>query len=194
MKTKFIYVIMAVLLMGSQMTLSAQNTDNKQKKQRPTPEQMVQMQTKQIVNTLMLDDATAAKFTPVYEKYLKELRECRMMTHKARTEKTKAQGTDANAKKERPSMTDDEIATMLRNQFTQSRKMLDIREKYYNEFSKILSQKQIMKIYQQEKSNMNKFRKEFDRRKGQRPGQGHKPGQGDRQRQRQHAPHQGQNK
>ena len=31
MKTKFIYVIMAVLLMGSQMTLSAQNTDNKQK-------------------------------------------------------------------------------------------------------------------------------------------------------------------
>ena len=35
------------------------------------------MQTKQIVNTLMLDDATAAKFTPVYEKYLKELRECR---------------------------------------------------------------------------------------------------------------------
>ena len=50
MKTKFIYVIMAVLLMGSQMTLSAQNTDNKQKKQRPTPEQMVQMQTKQIVN------------------------------------------------------------------------------------------------------------------------------------------------
>lgn len=85
MKTKFIYVIMAVLLMGSQMTLSAQNTDNKQK-QRPTPEQMVQMQTKQIVKTLMLDDATAAKFTPVYEKYLKELRECRMMTHKARTE------------------------------------------------------------------------------------------------------------
>ena len=140
----------------------------------------------------MLDDATAAKFTPVYEKYLKELRECRMMTHKARTEKTKGQGTDA--KKERPSMTDDEIATMLRNQFTQSRKMLDIREKYYNEFSKILSQKQIMKIYQQEKSNMNKFRKEFDRRKDQRPGQGHKPGQGDRQRQRQHAPHQGQNK
>ncbi len=31
MKTKFIYVILAVLLMGSQMTLSAQNTDNKKK-------------------------------------------------------------------------------------------------------------------------------------------------------------------
>ena len=83
----------------------------------------------------------------------------------------------SDAKKERPSMTDDEIATMLRNQFTQSRKMLDVREKYYNEFSKILSQKQILKIYQQEKMNANKFKKEFDRRKGQKPGQGHHQGQ-----------------
>ena len=176
MKTKFIYVILAVLLMGSQMTLSAQNTDNKEKKQRPTPEQMVQMQTSQMVKILMLDDATAAKFTPVYEKYLKDLRECRMMS-KPRTEKAKKQGTDANAKQERSSMTDDQIATMLRNQFTQSRKMLDVREKYYNEFSKILSQKQILKIYQQEKMNANKFKKEFDRRKGQKPGQGHHQGQ-----------------
>ena len=180
MKTKFIYVILAVLLMGSQITLSAQNTDNKARKQRPTPEQMMQMQVDQMVKTLMLDDATAAKFTPVYEKYLKELRECRMMTHKPRTEKAKDQSADANVKKERPSMTDDQIATMLRNQFTQSRKMLDIREKYYNEFSKILSQKQISRVYQQEKMNANKFRKEFDRRKGQKPGQGHHQGQRNR--------------
>ncbi len=70
-------------------------------------------------------------------------------------------GTEANTAKEtpKPVMTDAEIAKMLKDQFAQSRKMLDIREKYYNEFSKILSQKQIMKIYQQEKSNMNKFRK-----------------------------------
>lgn len=174
MKMKFIYVILAALLIGSQMTLSAQNKeDNKEKKQRPTPEQVAQMQTNQMVKALMLDDATAAKFTPVYEKYLKELRECRMMNRKAKAEKAK--GTEADAKKEvqRPSMTDAEIATMLRNQFTQSRKVLDVREKYYNEFSKILSQKQIMRIYQLEKNNANKFKKEFDRRKGQKPGQGH---------------------
>ena len=71
MKMKFIYVVLVALLLGSQMTLSAQNRDNKEKKQRPTQEQMMQMQTNQIVKTLMLDDATAAKFTPVYEKYLK---------------------------------------------------------------------------------------------------------------------------
>lgn len=32
-----------------------------------------------------------------------------------------------------------------------------------------------MKIYQTEKSNANKFRKEFDRRKGQKHGQGKRP-------------------
>ena len=117
MKMKFIYVLLGALLLGSQMSLSAQNNDNREKKQRPTQEQMVQMQTNQMVKT-------------------------------------------------------------LKNQFAQSRKMLDIREKYYNEFSKILSQKQIMKIYQQEKSNANKFKKEFDRRKkGRKPGQGHHEGQ-----------------
>ena len=144
MKTKFIYVVLAVLFMGSQMTLSAQEKDNKEKKQRPTPEQMMQMQTNQMVKALMLDDATAAKFTPIYEKYLKELRDCRMMNREPRVKKETAQGTEAKTAKgtPRPVMTDAEIAKMLKGQFAQSRKMLDIREKYYNEFSKILSQQQ----------------------------------------------------
>ncbi len=85
MKTKFVYVILVVLLMGSQMTLSAQNADNKERKQRPTQQQMMKMQVDQMVRALMLDDATTIKFTPVYEKYLKELRECRMMNRKPRT-------------------------------------------------------------------------------------------------------------
>ena len=41
MKMKFIYVVLVALLLGSQMTLSAQNRDNKEKKQRPTQEQMM---------------------------------------------------------------------------------------------------------------------------------------------------------
>ena len=32
MKMKFIYVVLVALLLGSQMTLSAQNRDNKEKK------------------------------------------------------------------------------------------------------------------------------------------------------------------
>ena len=183
MKTKFIYVVLMDLFLGSQMTLSAQNEENKERKQRPTPEQMMQMQTNQMVRALMLDDATAAKFTPIYEKYLKELRECRMMNFKPRARKDAAQGTEANTAKEtpKPVMTDAEIAKMLKDQFAQSRKMLDIREKYYNEFRKFLSPKQIQKMYNMEKHNGDKFRKEMRKRQGmkkQHDGRRHMP-QGD---------------
>ena len=88
-----------------------------------------------------------------------------------------ANRTAADKQTPKPLPTDAEVEQAIKASFAQSRKILDVREKYYNEFSNILSQKQIMKIYQQEKSNMNKFRKEFDRRKGQKPGQGHHQGQ-----------------
>lgn len=165
MKTKFMYVVLATLLLGSPLTLLAQDKVNKDKKQPPTREQMVQMQTNRMVKSLMLDDATAAKFTPVYEKYLAELAECRTMN---RGQRLNQDAKDAP----KPAMTDAEIAKQIKDQFTQSRKVLDVREKYYTEFSKVLSQKQVMKIYQMERNNMNNFKKEFDRRKGQKAEQG----------------------
>ena len=36
MKTKFIYVVLMALFLGSQMTLSAQNKENKERKQHPS--------------------------------------------------------------------------------------------------------------------------------------------------------------
>lgn len=158
--------MVAFLLMGSQVALVAQENGNKERKQRPTPEQVAQMQTNQMVKALMLDDATAAKFTPIYQNYLKEVRECRMMNRRPRMKRDEASKQEGQ-KPQRPAMTDEEIAKMLKGQFEQSRKMLDIREKYYNELSNILSQKQIMKIYQQERNNAAKFQKEWNRRKAQ---------------------------
>ena len=72
----------------------------------------------------------------------------------------------------KPLLTDAEVEQQIKGRFAQSRKILDVREKYYNEFRKILSSKQIMKIYQTEKSNANKLKKEFDRRKRQAAVQG----------------------
>ena len=60
-------------------------------------------------------------------------------------------------------------------------KILDVREKYYNEFPEILSPKQIQKMYNMEKHNGDKFRKEMRKRQGmkkQHDGRRHMP-QGD---------------
>lgn len=169
MKAKFVYLLLACLMAGSQFTLSAQNQENKDKKKRPTPEQITEHQTKQMVGMLMLDDATAAKFTPVYQNYLKELRECGMMNRRQFPEKPETEAADKKPEA-RPALTDAEIEKQIKERFAQSRKILDVREKYYDEFKKILSPKQIMKIYRTEQNNSVKVRTEFDRRKQQQAG------------------------
>ena len=167
MKAKFIYVFLTCLMIGSQLGLSAQNPMNKDKKKRHTPEQVMEHQTNQMVKMLMLDDATTAKFIPVYQNYLKELRECRMMNRA----KQRAEGTGVKPEP-KPLLTDAEVEQQIKGRFAQSRRILDVREKYYNEFRKILSPKQIMKIYQTEQNNADKLKNEFERRKKQTVAQG----------------------
>ena len=171
MKTKFIYAFLTCLVMGCQLSVSAQNQVNKGKKMNRTPEQFMERQTHQMVKTLMLDDAVTAKFVPVYQNYLKELRECRMMNRKQTPARQKVEKPGVKPES-KPLLTDAEVEQHIKGRFAQSRKILDVREKYYNEFRKILSPKQIMKIYQTEKSNANKLKKEFDRRKRQAAVQG----------------------
>lgn len=160
MKTRIIFMLLTVVAMCSQSAFA-------QEKKRPDREQIQAMQCNQVVKALMLDDATAAKFVPVYQKYLKELSEVRM--ENARKPKVKDAVTTQPAPKAIP--TDAEVEKAIKDRFAQSRKLLDIREKYYNEFRKILSPKQIMKIYQLEKGNAHKFQKEWKKRQGQKQGQ-----------------------
>ena len=148
MKTKIIFMLVAAFAVYSQSAFA-------QEKKRPDREKIQAMQCNQVVKALMLDDATAAKFTPIYLQYLKELRESRI----------------SSSRKSKPIPTDAEVEKAIKDRFAQSRKMLDIREKYYDEFRKILSPKQIMKIYQLEKGNAHKFQKEWKKRQGQKPGQ-----------------------
>lgn len=55
------------------------------------------MQCNQVVKALLLDDATAAKFTPVYMQYLKELSESRVSN--SRKLKAKETATPENVQK-----------------------------------------------------------------------------------------------
>lgn len=98
----------------------------------------------------MLDPALAAQFAPVYTNYLKELYACRT----------------AKGRKHTSSLTGEELEKLMKEHFAQSRRTLDVREKYYHEFRKILSPKQIAKVYKIEKNNAAKLKKELDGRKG----------------------------
>jgi hypothetical protein len=162
MKTKYFFVLMVAVLMGTQV-MNAQNETNKRtdKRMRPrmTMEQLADKQAAKIVTDLGLDDKTAAKFTEVYKKYMKELDDVRkeFPLYGVKGMKAKAQASIP---------TDEEVDKMMRDRFKQSRKMLEVREKYYDEFRKFLSPKQVQKVYDHGQMNRNLFHQEMNRRAG----------------------------
>ncbi len=160
MKNLIKSLLLAVCLVASIGTLQAQKPENPQKKPRFNPEQFAQMQAKHIANEIALDDATSQRFINTFCEFQKELR-----------------ALWAKPKQNKEQLTEEETGKLLKAQFEHSQKILDVRTKYYKEYSKFLSQKQILRIYELEKQMKNRFNKNAKKpqqKNGQKQGQ--KPG------------------
>lgn len=117
-------------------TLFAQNMPEPQKKQRKPV--TIEKQVNRMANQLMLDDATAAKFAPLYKEYLESLKSCcgQSCCKKA-----------AACPKENATPTDKEIEARIEKRFEMQQQRLDIQKKYYDKFKKILNAKQLEKVF-----------------------------------------------
>lgn len=163
MRTRKMWMALVAVFMGSQVMLFAQQKNEAgTERDRSGREQMQEMQCGRMIDGLALDDATAAKFSPVYKQYMAELRATRMVDRRGNISRK----TDAGQQTPKPVLTDAEVEQAIKAQFARNRKMLDIREKYYAEFRKFLSPKQIQKMYAMEKRHGDKFRKEMSKRQG----------------------------
>ena len=173
MKTKYFFVLVAAFVMGTQVMNAQRHEYGKKmnhKRGEISMETVAEMQANKIIGELGLDDKTAAKFTDVYKKYMKELDDVRReffreFMKNSGMEKGK-DGDKVNRRMQPP--TDAEVDKMMRYRFKQSRKMIDIREKYYDEFRKFLSPKQVQKVYDEGQMNPSKFHNEMNRREGMR--------------------------
>ena len=136
---KRIIRIMALAMFMVCMSMGA-NAQNKQKKDgsRMSVEQLTELRAKRIAQALALDDATAQKFTTTFCACQKEL----YAANEAMKE---------NKGKKRSEMTDAEIETIQKDRFKQSRKLLDLREKYYGEYRKFLSARQVRRVKKKKK-------------------------------------------
>lgn len=105
-------------------------------------EELAQVQAKHMAVDLGLDEAATRSFVETFCRYQKEIWALRPQYGKER-------------KKPLASAMEEEIGKELQDRFAHSRKILDIREKYYKEYSQFLTQKQIKQIYQREKKMMN---------------------------------------
>lgn len=134
------WMLCVALLAVMSVNVQAQNRE----KQRMTREELATVQAKHMAVDLALDDAASKRFVETYGKCQQEIWALRAQPGKER-------------KKSAASATEEEIKQELQRRFSHARKLLDIREKYYNEYSQFLTQKQIKQLYQQEKKMMNRL-------------------------------------
>lgn len=132
MKKMFITAFAAMLIGGS---VFAQTPAKGQK-----PEISIETIAKQKAAQLMLDDATTAKFTPLYQEYLEAM--------KANRETMKAvNGGGCQKKGGKAQLSDEELDKMITTRFECQQKCLDTQKKYYDKFKKILTVRQAEQLF-----------------------------------------------
>ena len=120
--------------------------------QRMSREQLAEKQAKHIAHELAFDETTTQQFIETYCAYQQEVW--------------------ALGPRQKPEPTNDEEAEQaIKERFERSQQILDLREKYYDEYSKFLTQQQIQRVYELERQAMNRLEKHH--RQGQRRGPNH---------------------
>ena len=103
-------------------------------------EQLAEKQAKYIASELALDDATTQKLINTYCDYQKEV-----------------WALGPKMKHQNASTTDAEAEQEIKARMERSQKILDLREKYYKEYRKFLSPKQIQRVYELEQQTMRRL-------------------------------------
>lgn len=141
MKKLFSIAICAIMMAVCSTAVQAQ--PEKSKKQRMSREQLSEVQAKRIAHELALDDATTQKLVKTFTDYQKEVWALGPRIKKGKKE----------------SMTDAEAEQAIKARMERSQKILNLREKYYKEYSKFLTPKQIQRVYDLEEKGMKRLAK-----------------------------------
>lgn len=138
--------IIAIMLQG--INMQAQNAS----KSKPVRDRLIQAKHQAIKRNLNLDKETFVKFRNLYVRYEREL---------ARIDyKNQTRLMNVNA----DSLSREEADLLITSQLKNARKIVNIRERYYKEFSSLLTPNQIIKLYQTEADIRNKVMAERKRR------------------------------
>ena len=129
------FVVAAALALGA--NAANQTTTGKQRQSR---EQLAVAQARHIAHEIALDDNTAQKFVDTYCQCQKEIWELGPRRQKGEVSKPNPE-------------------QQIQQNFERSQKILDIRQKYYKKYSTFLTQAQIQRVYELEKSMRQRLMK-----------------------------------
>lgn len=116
-------------------------------------QQKTEMRSAHMASILGLNDANTTRFRTLYTKSTDEIRAAQQKYSRIRPNKGER-------------LTDQQVKTNLERQFALSQSILDIRKKYYAEYSKFLTPRQIERLYELEKKNAEKLREMAGKRGG----------------------------
>ncbi|MBR6828807.1 MAG: hypothetical protein IKM76_11780 [Prevotella sp.] len=136
---KMLSLAICAIMMGVCSTAVQAQTEQS-KKQRISREQLAEKQARHIAHELALDDATTQKYVATYKACQQEVWALGPKVKRNQTNASEAEAEQAN-----------------KARFEQSEKILKIREKYYKEYSKFLTQKQIERAYELEQQVMRRL-------------------------------------
>ena len=142
-------IVRILMMMVAMMTITAgafAQTPNQ--KQRISREQLAEKQAQHIAHDMAFDEKTTACFIETYTECQKEIWALGPRFHR-NTESSEAQ-SEQNIKR----------------RFEMSEKILNIRQKYYKKYSQFLTQQQIQRVYEIEKSMMKRFAQHAKHAKG----------------------------
>ena len=133
--------IFRILLFAMAMTaFCASAYAQKDSRQRMTREQLAETQAKYIAQKMEMDGTTSEKFVETFCRFQKEI-----------------WALGPRPKREVSCRTDAETEQAIKERFAHSQKILNLRHKYYEEYSKFLSQQQIVRVYELEKKMMDRL-------------------------------------
>ena len=138
MKNLMKFNLMAVLVLAFCTIGTAQD-----KQQRMNREQLAEKQAQYIAGQLNLDETTTQQFVATFCEYQQEVW--------ALGPKQQAKPTN-----------DEEAEQAIKGRFERSKAIIDLREKYYEEYNKFLTPRQIQRVYELEHQAMNRLAKHRD--------------------------------
>jgi len=116
-------------------------------------ERMDQAKLRELKKVLQLDSATFSKFRPVYKNYEREIARVDLQNQ------TRLLSVDAD------SLTAEEADRLIVMQLNSAKRIVFIRERFFNQFRKVLTPNQVIKLYQSEGNFRKKVMAEKERRK-----------------------------
>lgn len=156
---RILMVALATLFLAAQGVAQGPQKQMTPEQREARKQAMMENRCNQLATALTLNDVDAARFIALYKQYNDEMHALRKQYKMHRPKKANAkQGTPAEP------LTDEQVDANIRNRFAMSRAIIDVREKYYNEFCQFMNPKQIQKLYDLEKKQGAKMKEQHHQR------------------------------